>query len=107
IDKSHIPSLRDGGYEAGLAFSTNIPSLRDGLFRGNLLTGKHRRVGARPGSTLPRTTPPQTIFAETHAVRLYIAANIPLFWRGQGEVYKNHLKITVQTIPPQALITNH
>ncbi|MDR2424174.1 MAG: hypothetical protein LBD59_05555, partial [Prevotellaceae bacterium] len=60
IDKSHIPSLRDGGYEAGLAFSTNIPSLRDGLLRRNLLTGKHRRDGARPVSTLRRTTPPQT-----------------------------------------------
>ncbi|MDR2424312.1 MAG: hypothetical protein LBD59_06260, partial [Prevotellaceae bacterium] len=81
IDKSHIPSLRDGDCGVGLAFSTNIPSLRDGLLRGNLLTGKHRRDGARPVSTLRRTTPPQTFFAETHAVRLYIAANIPLFWR--------------------------
>ncbi|MDR2425255.1 MAG: hypothetical protein LBD59_11140 [Prevotellaceae bacterium] len=52
-----------------------IPSLRDGLFRRNLLTSKHRRDGARPVSTLRRTTPPQTIFAETHAVRL-------LFGRG-------------------------
>ncbi|MDR2424264.1 MAG: hypothetical protein LBD59_06010 [Prevotellaceae bacterium] len=30
INKFHISSLRDGGYEVGFAFSTNIPSLRDG-----------------------------------------------------------------------------
>ncbi|MDR2424235.1 MAG: hypothetical protein LBD59_05860 [Prevotellaceae bacterium] len=56
---------------AGAAYHQNKPD--EAQLRPN--NGRTRRDGARPVSTLRGTTPPQTSFAETHAVLLCIAAN--------------------------------